>query len=308
MTVRQQKTQKINNLDGSYDFNSLTKIINSNKAPKNIDNYQQGLFFEHSYQTSETSNQSSIIKIDLKSIIENPQILNNYFVKNFFNKFSLPCDTVSLKMIQFISEMQLNIDIRKLTKIHKLSQKFEKKEEACEIAMYLLEKGIEPTEETIKNVIYLLDNNNFDQKKDDSKKQKDFIKYLNHNNSSSKHWIILPFEYKIHNNEVFWGNIKILLDKDKKNLKKIAFFCKNSRKIHFLVLYFRGDGENKKSIDLYFCEDKPLSKADIKKQSFILNELLQNLSLIHIHYNPNLCNELFFADDTKISILCQEDV
>lgn len=218
-----------------------------------------------------------------------------------FEKFSLPVDTISLKILEFMQQMQIKLPTKILTKIHKTAMKFpEKKEKIAEIAMFLEDKGIEATEELIEEVFAILLGDSHSQK------SKDLLEILNHRSSENLQWIIIPFKQGVKNGEksdlcncdsIIKGNIRLLIDKNQKKVKKINFFSENSRKTQYFVLYFKVNGESKKSCELYFCEEPPLSTTESNYYKKMLSDLFKDLIQVEIYYKKNLLEENLLTDD-----------
>ncbi|NLM00584.1 MAG: hypothetical protein GX220_03905 [Treponema sp.] len=231
---------------------------------------------------------------------ENPEFFNFPQVKYFFDKLNLPADIISVKILQCIIEMQFKPHEKSLINIHKMAQKFENKSlKATEVAMYLETKGIEATEENVLMILNLLDDD--DNEGEQKKRNNEFLKYLNHKTKTNKHWIFLPFEYKYFKNDTkkinAWGNIRVLIDKNKKKVEKIIFFCKNSRKKIKIVLYLLYGTRDKKSAKLIFCEKPNLNIIKKYHNSKLLKELLNTFFELSVKYDSELFEKNAFFDD-----------
>lgn len=296
-TARQLKTQKINFNESVLNIDTLSKIIASggDLNPSEVKDpiTEKSQLIHKYYQTEATD---KLIKITSKNFLQQPNI------SELFEKFSLPPDTISLKILQFMQQMQIKLPLQTLSKLHKMANKFpEKKEKAVEIAMFLEDKGIEATEELIEDVfVILLGDSN-------SQKHKNLLEILNHRSSENLQWIIIPFKQGVSKGQkadletadsIIQGNIRLLIDKNQKKLKKINFFCENSRKTQYFVLYFKVVGDSKKSCELYFCEEPPLSITESNKQKKMLSDLFKDLIQVEINYYQNLLDENLLTDDT----------
>ncbi len=191
-----------------------------------------------------------------------------------FNQLGLPLDLASFRMISFFQQMGLKADNFLLMKCRRVASKFPGHEEdAAEIAIFLAEKGINPTEENIAlflNVL-LYASNDFDSAQDSEQNHKDIkfskkndfslfddlynvklselsntgglLTLSNHISLNNKHWIIMPF---IFSNKLFQkdfhGNIRILIDVERKSTEKIVIYAENSQNIYNFTLYYnKGD-------------------------------------------------------------------
>jgi len=221
---------------------------------------------------------------------------------NLFLSLGLPLDNISFNLISLLQQMGLNANPSILKKCYKIAQKFlGKQEEAVQVALMLWEKGIEPTENLILDILSLIDNqNNKNYAKDFFKQQNsntedseksDFFCELygksfsilenssgiltlwNHIAPCNRHWLILPYEFHFSNDNenlnCYIGNIRFLLNQDKKNIEKLVVTSNNSTKTYTFVLYF-----NNKNISkiVYNIEPKISSKIE-KKYTMKLQEI-----------------------------------
>lgn len=75
----------------------------------------------------------------------------------FFEQALLPADDISLRLLQFFQENGLRFNVRQAQKARTAALRFAGKEsEAGEAALFLLEKGIEPDEQTLGELLDVL--------------------------------------------------------------------------------------------------------------------------------------------------------
>ena len=78
-------------------------------------------------------------------------------IQDFLQKVGLPADEISGRLFSLLQQLHVRPDEKKLSKAYKLASKFTGREkEAAETALFLLDKGIEPTEEHIMSFLRIL--------------------------------------------------------------------------------------------------------------------------------------------------------
>lgn len=166
---------------------------------------------------------------------------------NFLSASGLPSDSVSLSVLQLLKQMGLKIDAGLITKIRNMALRFSGKEKtAAEILTILSEKGIDASEEEIKQLLMLLDGEKSSDSEADSQNNEE--KLINKINSKPGAWYLLPFELvEIKGPVVGRGCIRLLFDSAKllKQMNLEAVY--NSKKYLFSLSY-----EGKKISSVHF--------------------------------------------------------
>ncbi len=107
----------------------------------------------------------------------------------------LPSDSISVSVLQLLKQMELKIDPGMLLKLRNLALRFTGKEkEAAELLAIISEKGIEASDEEIKQLLMLLEGG-FDNENEEPSSETDQGKNLiNKINAKTGAWYLLPFE------------------------------------------------------------------------------------------------------------------
>ncbi len=107
----------------------------------------------------------------------------------------LPSDSISVSILQLLKQMELKIDPGMLLKLRNLALRFTGKEkEAAELLAIISEKGIEASDEEIKQLLMLLEGG-FDNENEEPASETDQGKNLiNKINAKTGAWYLLPFE------------------------------------------------------------------------------------------------------------------
>lgn len=107
----------------------------------------------------------------------------------------LPSDSISVSILQLLKQMELKIDPGMLLKLRNLALRFTGKEkEAAELLAIISEKGIEASDEEIKQLLMLLEGG-FDNENEEPSSETDQGKNLiNKINTKTGAWYLLPFE------------------------------------------------------------------------------------------------------------------
>lgn len=204
--------------------------------------------------------------------IQNNQIPNK--IADALINLGLPPDSISLKLMSFLQQMGLKIDTQLLAKCRRIASKFSgRQSEAAEVALFLAEKGIEPDEEKVAELLNLFlcdyptdfkekntkqDDNflSFEEKEIDNiffklfgvkpsslPKSYGLLTLLNHLSTKKKHWIVLPFQCVFDSEKkssplFSSGNIRVLLDVQEKNIEKILLrFQTDTFEYNFMLYY-----------------------------------------------------------------------
>lgn len=230
---------------------------------------------------------------------EGEKVFASSFVR-FMEANGLVPDQITAKVFEFMEQSGVRIDKKILQKSRSVALNFPGKEKAAaEIACMLLEKGIEPTEEKVGQLLLYLDvtegtdpngkgagsSEERESATEEEGDDEDFLKgfysvlpckksgilaFLNHfkNPESSKHWVVLPYEWQQKENRAR-GFIKLLLDTELKTTEKIQISCEISCKKYYFVLYYG----NSKVKEVRFCSLPPLLSSEIENEEKRLGEL-----------------------------------
>ena len=115
---------------------------------------------------------------------------------------------------------------------------------------------------------------------------------------SNLHWIVLPFEFTIRD-ILYFGTIRLLLNRDEKKLQKTYISCSNQHTKYYFMLYYELKGENKNTHIKYFIEPSQ-NKSDIELLRTVFNDNKQ----IKIEFSEDAKNSNLFTED--IPITCSE--
>ena len=187
-------------------------------------------------------------------------------------------DAISARIFQFMYQTGVKIDSSIMQKARAIASRFPGKEEkAAEIASLLLEEGIESEDSMVQALLDLTDGqqnhqngnkheNNDTDRKDREEQDAGFLEkiygrtisdksglltYLNQVSRGRHHWIFLPFEWdipvqpemenkteKTTDTPSASGMIRLLIDTEEHNLKKIQINCQTGVTNYFFVLYY----------------------------------------------------------------------
>lgn len=255
--------------------------------------------------------------LDSKVIIEPRESMGNETTaySSVLEKLGVPCDDISFRMLLFMQQSGFRIDRKIMSLARKSSLFFEGDEEsAAEIACMLLEKGIEPTGENISKLLGLL--------KIKSRKKKDesgaghmsrnpiddasvflsnifpgenfhdrkegllsLVNHLKNRDSSSVHWLVIPYEWENDGTE-YSGIIRLLLNLSTKETEKIQINCERDCKKFYFVVYLKQSKVN----EVRFCTLPPLLASDIRNEERRLGELfgsgMNQDSSVTVTYSP----------------------
>lgn len=167
---------------------------------------------------------------------------------SFLSASGLPSDSVSLSVLQLLKQMGLKIDAGVIAKIRNMALRFSGKEKsAAELLAILSEKGIDASEEEIKELLLLLEGKIASKSDYEASGDKE-EKLINKINNTPGAWYLLPFELIERDGPVVGnGCIRLLFDSSKflKQMNLEADY--NSRKYLFSLLY-----EGKKISSVHF--------------------------------------------------------
>lgn len=252
----------------------------------------------------------------------------------FLEQLGLPFDDVSFRSVQFFQENGIRFDGRLALKARAIAKRFKGREEdAAEIALFLLQKGLEADENM---VLYLLDILNGKQNSNENSSGSfselaqneggsagDFLpfvyenaskllslpfgllSFLNHYKNEDKHWLILPFEYCI-NSTKFTGVIRLFLNLEEKKTEKILISAFSLVKNYYFVLSFKGktNKDNKIRLDVDYCVTPAVLKSETVKLGRLLETSMADIADLTVRYREDICRagcftgapDLFFAE------------
>ena len=284
-----------------------------------------------------TQPENSIQKFDIKSFDENSTQINNllqslnlpqdklsFNLIQFFQQHQIKLNIPLIKKSRAKSK-------NAITK-NKNLMKFEKiQENLAELDLSMELKGFSLSEEELINLlqnftqgkIFNLSNNlqkeneNQQNKKDENTDfsflskiytQNDILEtqkngsltLFNHiiTDKSNLHWIVLPFEFTIRD-ILYFGTIRLLLNRDEKKLQKTYISCSNQHTKYYFMVYYESEGTNKTTHINYFVEPSK-QKSDIELLRTIFNDNKQ----IKIEFSEDAKNSNLFTED--IPIICSE--
>lgn len=171
----------------------------------------------------------------------------------------LPSDSISVSVLQLLKQMEQKIDPGVLLKIRNLALRFTGKEKgAAELLAAISEKGIEASEEEIKQLLMLLEGG-FDKENEDQPSEREQGKeLLNKLNEKTGSWYILPFEVlELPDTVRGRGSIRLLMDSSNQ-LKLLNLEADYQEKKYLFSLSYEG----KKLSSLHFNVSPVLSAED----------------------------------------------
>lgn len=190
----------------------------------------------------------------------------------------LPVDGISGRLFSMIQQLGFQFDGGKLKKAYRIASQFPGREsQAAEVALLLLEKGIDVDGSDVAAILsFLLGDNNFfhqelNQDRDhhsflsSQKDGKDFggleqlveglygrsiasfyscsqglLTLFNHLATNTNHWLVVPFsmEMDVSEKSQIVGNIRILFNLSIKKIEKICVTAQSSSSDYDFVLYY----------------------------------------------------------------------
>ena len=238
-------------------------------------------------------------------------------LSQLFASMGLPQDLVSEKMLQYMRQNNRNYTPAQLRKLRKLAERFSgKKSEAAETAMYLEDKGISATEEDTELMLNLLLSDKHSPIARDSSKTTEDIPVLeklysnpdeavkndtglltlaNHAAKGEKHWIVLPFQKMIKNQQCS-GTIRILCDIITKKAEK-TYITASFEDCRYYFTFSDTDHYNN-VLTVEYAVSPPLPALQKEKAEKLLESCIGVADKqINIEYKENLLHDLF-ADST----------
>lgn len=267
-----------------------------------------------------------LLKEKAENIDEQGLLNKDEIYAQMFAKMGLLQDETSLKLLQFMRENGVYFSKQELVKLQKKAKSFGTKEnKAAEIAAYLKSKGIEPSDDTIEEILSLLETelkprktNLLPEKKTDSfldfiysnaadalGAKQGLLTLSNHLGNSDSHWIVLPFEKQL-KNQLWHGTIRILLDKTIHSVKKFYVNAKNEEKS--LIFEFFPPKNMHKAFEIRYAIVPEASKNEVGHFTQILESIFaaEEGRSVKITYSQNLQNECFVDSELFIKGVDEE--
>ena len=239
-------------------------------------------------------------------------------LSQLFASMGLPPDSVSEKMIQYMRQNNRTYTPAQLKKLRKLAERFSgKKSQAAETAMYLEDKGIDATEEEISLLLelFLTGGQNLVSRENTDTACGNFpileqlytepletlqnkpglLTLANHVTKGEKHWIVLPFQKTIKNQQCS-GTIRILCDIITKKAEKtyITAFFEDCR----YYFTFSDTDHYNNILTVEYAVSPSLPSLEREKAEKLLRSCIAVADKqINIEYKENLLQDLF-ADST----------
>ncbi len=243
--------------------------------------------------------------LNVESNVEfNETLTRSDFLNNLLFSMGLPRDDISLRVLLFMFQSGIRLDSSLVSRARTIGLRFPGREKiASEAAAILIENGIEPSDEKIREILSLVlsdyGNPGSDgrQKKggnqlgDENSGQKDeksedgnflrriykthepdkagLLTYLNQVAKDRKHWIFLPYEWDSPSGAAD-GMIRLLLDLDSRRTEKIQINCKINSTKFFFVIYYNTSSE----MEVRFFTLPPLLPSKIKSEELRLGGFL----------------------------------
>jgi len=192
----------------------------------------------------------------------------------FLASSGLPADSISVSLLQMLKQMGLKLDSAFISKIRNLALRFSGKEKAAaELLSMIKEKGLEASEEEIKELLALLEreeNESPDDKagKKENKALIDEESLINRINQTPGAWYLLPFDLvQLDGERLGSGCIRLLFD-SAKLLKLLNLEAKYKNHKYLFSLSYEG----KKLSDLRFNVsgiEKPEEELRALKKRFM---------------------------------------
>ena len=251
----------------------------------------------------------------------------------FLEQMGLPFDDVSFRSVQFFQENGMRFDGRLALKARTIAKHFKGREEdAAEIALFLLQKGMEIDENTI---LYLLDILQRDQSSNENHSGRfsellqneggsagnflpffyenasellslpfGLLSFLNQYKNGNKHWLILPFEYCI-NSTKFAGVIRVFLNLEEKKTEKMLISAFSSVRNYGFVLSFKGktNKDNKIFLTIDYCITPVVSNFEAIKLGRLLETSMAGIADLRVRYREDLCRSGCFTGAPDLSFV-----
>lgn len=254
----------------------------------------------------------------------------------FLEQLGLPFDDVSFRSVQFFQENGMRFDSRLALKARAIAKRFKGREEdAAEIALFLLQKGMEIDENMI---LYLLDilKGNENQNGNPSGRFSEagaalqnegssagnflpffyenasellslpfgLLSFLNQYKNGNKHWLVLPFEYCIDSTK-FAGVIRLFLNLEEKKTEKILISAFSPVRNYSFMLSFKGktNKDNKICLTIDYCITPVVSSFETIKLGRLLETSMAGIADLTVRYREDLCRSGCFTGAPDLSFV-----
>ena len=277
-------------------------------------------------QTEENNIKSALNSLSLIEADKNPQGL----IEAFFNSQNLVSDSITLTIFQFLQQSGFKTDKSLMEKARRIALNFTGKEKkAAEIAVLLLENGLESDAELMQKIMALLDcdknENQHKEKKEsfDEENQKiippdknilekiydstfedaDLLALVNQNAKVNPHYIFFPYDYTFLSKKAH-GLISFLIDSKTKQIQKMSLNCKFDSTEYYFVLYYKGSFPS----ELVFFQNGLKNESPLKCENFLKEILVQEDSLknIQIKYSDEAYTQGFFVNNKILPLIVGE--
>lgn len=137
-----------------------------------------------------------------------------------FTRLGIAENPVAVTLITFFQKINARLDGKLINQLARTAARFPGKEgRAAEAAAILAERGIEPTDEAVGDVLDFLEGRRGYGTGDSDGKQssggkpsdRDYVAFINHKKGHDRHWIIIPFSRTL-SGSVCAGSVRFLID------------------------------------------------------------------------------------------------
>lgn len=241
-------------------------------------------------------------------------------LSSLLHELGLPADNFSFLLVSFLQESGIRFNRTAALKARSLAKRFPGREEAAaEASLLLTEKGMEPDEASVSEILALLygeytgekstdtdsGSGDFDNAARNGKNTPSVIEslytdaerclslpsglltFLNHYKTGDKHWVFLPYDYNFRDFR-FNGVIRFLFNLEQQKTEKIIISAFSAIKDYFFVVYYDRLPvcSSKRTADVDFCINPSPSVSGIKKLERFLHEVMPEN--IGVRYKPDL--------------------
>jgi len=227
--------------------------------------------------------------------------INQSDIKNYLQNLGLVPDAISFKIVQFIQQMGYYVNHKKIDEIRKIVLQFHGNEKkASEIAMYLEEKGLPVTKESIEDFMNkILGLKDFDN---------NFLAKSNSSKTLEKYWICLPFQYDF-GFENTYGTIFLLKNKNTSKVELINLRLKSKENTFLFRIYLKNQyNQAKMNVIKILFYIEPLEQEKISSLCSLIKNLFndendakdKNQFQLQVIFSDEIKESLFFSDDTGL--------
>ena len=166
---------------------------------------------------------------------------NSLNLVNLLQNTGLSSDSLAASIFQMFAQTGLKIDAQLINRIKSMALRFGgKQKSATEILVMLAEKGINASEDEIKELLAQLSGDvPWNNDSEDGQKGNNQEKLINRINCTEGAWYLLPFELADAKTVLGGGNIRLLFDSGKM-LKLMNLDCNYKDKRYLFSLLYEG--------------------------------------------------------------------